>query len=305
MVPTPAALVDPRRIVAEAWGGAWLASALTIALERGLDATFDPTSDPIGDVLASVGLIEFGPDGWRFTEAVRREWGGYASEIAEALRSALGQSASASLWGPGHCDDLLDQEVVLARGRAMDTLGHRVVRAASALGVSPLFEDGGGFLDVATGSGAVAAAVARAFPHARLVAVDPWALALALASRELAGEGLDERVELRHQGIDELEDDQVFDLAWLPVGHVGRETLAEGVFRLHRALRPGGWLLGYGFSGPGPEEALSRWQTYLAGGTVLLADEFDEVARAVGLAPASPVGSGSRARPLLGWRRPT
>lgn len=295
--------VDPRRIVAEAWDGAWRASALALALDRGLDAVFDPESDPVADVLASLGLIEPAPAGWVFVESARRAWIGRETYVADGLRAVLGRAASASFWGERGGWSSLDDEVLLANGRASSLTGARIAAAVTTLGLQGVFERGGSFLDVGTGVGAVGVVVARAYPRARVVGIDVFDRALALAAQEIKAAGLSDRFTLRLEGVDDLVDVDAFDLALVPVSSIPRGALEAGVPRVFRALRPGGWLLAVGFTGPGPEGALGRWQTHLANGAIMMADEFDEVARRAGLEPAVTVGAGAGQLPLFGWRR--
>src|SRR5215469_2171327 len=57
----------------------------------------------------------------------------------------------------------------------------------------------GTFLDIGTGVGWLAIEAARAWPALRVVGIDPWEPALSLAHKNLAGSGVEERVELRLQ----------------------------------------------------------------------------------------------------------
>ena len=99
--------------------------------------------------------------------------------------------------------------------------------------------------------------------------IDPLPRAIELAAT-LARHGLAGRIELRCQGVQALEDDQVFDLAWVPLPFIPAAAVREGLPRVLRALRPGGWLLlpGSTFQ-PGAKDEIARWQVHLTGGTML------------------------------------
>jgi SAM-dependent methyltransferase len=67
--------------------------------------------------------------------------------------------------------------------------------------------------------------------------------ALALARAAVARAGLEARIELREQSVADLPDVAAFDLAWLPGLFVPPAVVTAALPRLHRALRPGGWLI--------------------------------------------------------------
>lgn len=99
------------------------------------------------------------------------------------------------------------------------------------------------FLDVGVGVGAMACAVAEAIPSLFVVGIDPFERALEIASRHIAERGLDNRVTLRGCGVEDITDEDAFDLAWLPAPFIPSQAFTVGVFQVHRALRPGGWIL--------------------------------------------------------------
>jgi SAM-dependent methyltransferase len=109
----------------------------------------------------------------------------------------------------------------------------------------------GAFLDVGTGVGWIAIEAARAWPALRVVGIDYWEPALNLARKNLAQSGVDERVELRRQRIEHLNEDAVFALAWLPGPFIAAETVVVALERVFRALTPGGWLV-FGLYAPPP-----------------------------------------------------
>ena len=93
-------------------------------------------------------------------------------------------------------------------------------------------------------------------PLERVVGIDSWKPALALASKNLAQSGVAERVELRSQRVEHLNDKTIFTLAWLPGPFIAAEIVTLVLERIHRALTPGGWLI-FGLHAP-PTDALGQ-----------------------------------------------
>lgn len=99
------------------------------------------------------------------------------------------------------------------------------------------------FLDVGVGVAALSIAMARLWPALRVVGIDPWEPALALARQNVAAAGLGERIELRQQAVEELADTAEFDLVWFPTPFICADRLASALQHVWPALRPGGWIL--------------------------------------------------------------
>jgi SAM-dependent methyltransferase len=124
------------------------------------------------------------------------------------------------------------------------------------------------FLDVGTGVAAIALEMCRLFPTLQVVGLEPQAAPLAEARRAVARAGLEQRIELRQQRIEEVSDRGAFDLIWLPQMFLPREVLERGVRAAGAALRPGGWILLLAVSTPGMtlDAALWRLRNVLWGG---------------------------------------
>lgn len=105
---------------------------------------------------------------------------------------------------------------------------------------------GASFLDVGVGVAALAIRMCRLWPQLRVVGVDPWRPALALARDNVAAAGLQERIELRELSAEALTDADEHDLAWVPAIFVSDTALERAAERVHAALRPGGWAI-FGF----------------------------------------------------------
>lgn len=85
--------------------------------------------------------------------------------------------------------------------------------------------------------------MARSWPTLRVVGIDPWEPAPRLARKNLAQSGLDGRVELSLQRIEQIDDDAVFTLARLPGAFIAAETVVAALERVYKALVAGGWLV--------------------------------------------------------------
>ncbi len=162
---------------------------------------------------------------------------GERSVLASFARSYLRQAldlvedpARTGAWG-------FDDPVLLqAQGSASAVV-------ARLVGEAGLVEPGARILDVGTGVAGLAIALCETFPETTVVGVDPWEPALALARENVAAAGLGARVELRAARIEELDDPEGFDLAWLPSFFIPEPVLDTGIERLFAVLRPGGALV--------------------------------------------------------------
>jgi len=151
--------------------------------------------------------------------------------------------------------------------------------------------DGARFLDVGTGTGWLAVAVARRHPGAHVVGLDIFEPALALARANVAAEGLEDRVELRQQDVAALADAASYDAVWLPLPFLPRAVTEPALAACARALRPGGWLLAGTFAGPPGRlaELLVDLRTVRAGGHPWRDDELLAVLAAAGYADIGEV----------------
>jgi SAM-dependent methyltransferase len=133
------------------------------------------------------------------------------------------------------------------------------------------------FLDLGTGVGRLSIAIARRYPTLRVVGIDTWEPSLALAIANVAAAGLQDRIELREQSGEELHDEQAFDLAWIPAPFIPPQALWRIVERVHRALKPGGWVL-FATAKPGTDlrAALLRFRVATWGGQPTTQDEVEK-----------------------------
>jgi SAM-dependent methyltransferase len=149
---------------------------------------------------------------------------------------------------------------------------------AQRLDLGAALQQRGAFLDVGTGVGWIAIEAARSWPALRVVGIDSWEPALALARKNLSLSGIAERVELRSQRVEHLADERAFTLAWLPGPFIPADIVAIALERIHRALAPGGWLI-FGLHPEPPSalgQALANLRTVRGGGHPWTTNEVEE-----------------------------
>jgi SAM-dependent methyltransferase len=135
-----------------------------------------------------------------------------------------------------------DPTVLQAQGQ-LSRMGVRGIEKLAALrpGLQETLRQPGAFLDVGTGVGWLAIEAARCWPALRVVGIDPWDRALALARENVAATGMGSRVELRSQRVELLPDIEAFTLAWLPGPFLSPDIVTPGV---QPAGAQGRWLAG-------------------------------------------------------------
>ena len=140
-------------------------------------------------------------------------------------------------------------------------------------------------LDIGTGVGALAVAFCRTFPDSTVVGVDTWELSLELARQNVAAAGLGSRIALRATPIQAFEDDDGFDLVWMPVIFLSRSILAGAVAHAVAAMRPGAQIVLGRYVGPDDPVAgaLGDLRTIRSGGTLLNGADARSLLEAAGL----------------------
>ncbi|GAA3737206.1 SAM-dependent methyltransferase [Spinactinospora alkalitolerans] len=248
--------------------GAWLLAALAAA------AGGRPLSEEHGALLGAAGYAERGPEGWRLPPAHRAVLAdradAFPAQIARILRDAA-DAAEGRGGGAAEAHDGEDDDAALVsagRSSGEHMAGFLDLLAARAPGFGDLLRrDGLRFLDVGTGTGAIAATVVARVPGARAVGLDVQPRILRLAEERLADRGLLDRVELRLQDVADLAETGAYDLAWLPLSVIAPEAAVRALPRVRAALRPGGRLIcATALRGGRPDgtgavrEAVIRWR---------------------------------------------
>jgi SAM-dependent methyltransferase len=115
--------------------------------------------------------------------------------------------------------------------------------AASVADFKATLDRPGVFLDVGTGAGWLAIEVARCWPAWKVVGIDPWRPSVDLARANIAASGVEDRIELRVENLEKLQDEDAYLLAWLPGPFLAKQAVMSALQGVKKALKPGGWLV--------------------------------------------------------------
>jgi SAM-dependent methyltransferase len=166
---------------------------------------------------------------------------------------------------------------------------------------------GSTFLDIGVGVAALSLAMIRIWPSLRVVGLDVWQPALAIARENLRAAGLQQQVELREQAVQDLTDHDVFDLAWLPTRFIGESVMLQALQRIHRALRSGGWLLlpCINPTAEPPVTAFVRLRTVMSGGSTIVPTDGERLLAEIGYTSIRTLPSPPNAyNVMIAGRRP-
>ena len=170
-----------------------------------------------------------------------------------------------------------DPVVLQTQGQSSGGVPPLIARIAPSLDglESALSRDGARILDIGSGVAALSISCCHVWPAASVVGLDPWGPATELAEANIAAAGLQDRITLRPIPIQDLDDVDAFDLAWMPAPFLPRSALDAGVPLVTRSLRSGGWLILGRYAAPDQPlpQALTALRTLRGGGTPLSDDE--------------------------------
>lgn len=253
---------DPRARIADATDAAWLLAAGTRLMLRGATSD-DPLDAAAAQLVAAAGLeLPSGDEALTAGRALR-------SQLAQLV--ALADPSAPVRW------DELDDATLLAQGRASAMNAVMWLAPDSPFpGVRQrLAAPGATFLDVGTGVGAICGALCAQLPHLRCVGLDVSPRPLALADRELTAAGVRDRIELRHQDVADLDDIEVYDVAWIPLPLLPARVVEQAIARVVRALRPGGLVIAAANRQPLDETAaaMARVRSLTVGGNPAFRDD--------------------------------
>jgi hypothetical protein len=259
---------------------AWTLAAVAVALSPG-----GSSREAAIGVLSAVGIDPASLD--RAARAQR------AAQAAAPLLQAGAVANGDVLWA-----DQSD-EALAAQGRASAMAGPAFARMVPLIpGMAELLaRPNAAVLDVGTGVGAMAVAYAQALPGVRVVGIDVMPRAIELAAKTVANSTVADRVEVRLQDVQELDDIDCYAMAWIPAPFIPETPLRNGLRRIAVALVPGGWVaVGYGrLTGTPIERAVTRFKTISYGGTALDPEQASELLASVGLVditmPPTPPGA--------------
>jgi precorrin-6B methylase 2 len=308
---------DVFKILEEADTAVWSASALSACAESGLlghlgnsatvgelaqVASLPPTlAQALIDVLASYGLVVQDQDRVHAAPALLpfTTPEGVATFRA-SLRAPLLQADSfrhrlaagdLPLDGWTHTNDA----IIEAQGTLTGLWTTQALPKLKFLPglISCLEGPGAALLDVGAGAAGLSIALCKHFSHLRAVALEPAPHPATIGERHVQESGLDDRIVIRRERVEDLQDERAFDLAFLPQMFLPDAVIQEAIERVFHSLRPGGWLLVAVLShdGHGTISAINRLKNLLWGGSLrdvnhlrprLAAAGFDPVIRAPG-----------------------
>lgn len=296
----------------------WAMAAVVGTQRQALSEPFEDVlrSDPQRTaVLESVGLVRREGDGFAVHPSLRPADAATAGSAVEAKLSSLRQAVAAAAsdgagaseggWGAQTDEVLLHQgRASAATGRAL--AGRIVPRLAGC--AERLAAEGSRILDVGTGVGALAAALAEGFPRARVEGIDVLERALDLGRAELAAAdpAVAARVSLHQRDAADVSEEAVYQLVWLPAPFLSEEALSAALPRLAAALAPGAWLVAG--TNPVAEDALrrsvGRWTAVRGGGNSFDTVRMTEELEALGLAETNTFPTVPGGPVLVAARRP-
>jgi SAM-dependent methyltransferase len=195
---------------------------------------------------------------------------------SEAMLAVFHQAHAAAVRavGSGPIWRKLPDEALQNQGSASAVTGamliERIVPQLEGLD-ERLSRAGGRILDVGTGVGGWAIAVAEHLPEVTVTGIDVFPRALQLASQRLneADPKVRNRVEFRLLDANKFDEQNGYDMAWLPVQFLAEDSVPHVIDRVLQALRPDGWLIVGTFADPGSAlaRATASWTASLNGGS--------------------------------------
>jgi precorrin-6B methylase 2 len=219
-----------------------LATASLTALAAVLDARasgtpLDPTLAKVAqDLLAQVGA-------GTFADNVTSQEAAMTASMIRALYmmdSKLLTGSRTTSWSHS------EPEILSAIGNAARMHAHSFTR-----GVVPIC-DGladrlaaptARLLDVGVGVAGTATALAQMWPELHIVGIDVWQPSLRLARENVDAAGLADRIELREQGVEALDDTNAYDAVYFAVHFIQERFARPGIARVFSAMRTGGWIV--------------------------------------------------------------
>ena len=266
-------------------GGSVDALAALVAFVR-LETEQIPADPAVRDLLSQIATELVGGDGIAEPAA--------AAPIVGLGRTFLRQAAE-MIENPGRSGswDQVDVPLLQSMGRLSMAISGAFSSAGRQLPELGALLDSpdGRLLDVGTGAGWLAVALARSRPDLAVVGIDIFEPALDLARQNVKDSGLTDRISLRLQDATSLDATDQFDVIWLPLPFLPAGIVESVVSAATRALRPGGWLLPGTFTGaPGRlPELLTDLRTVRAGGHPWRPAEITGMLTAAGLVRAQEI----------------
>jgi SAM-dependent methyltransferase len=212
--------------------------------------------------------------------------GAMVGEIRSSLMQPLALLESASGTAPRTGWVHTDKVLLQAQGDASSAMpGMFKAHVVPMLGdlAARLDKPGARFLDVGVGVGALAIGMCRAWPAVHVVGLDTFDAPLAIARENVQRASLGGRVELRKLGVEDLRDEDAFDLAWLPTFFIPSAALPTAIARIRASLHTGGWVVVAMTGGADDRQrAVGALLTELWGGPTLTVPEMQKLLQEAG-----------------------
>jgi hypothetical protein len=132
-----------------------------------------------------------------------------------------------------------DPLILQTQGQVSRLIVHNIDElAAERSNLRVIVRGSGAFLDVGNGAGWLAFEAARIWPNLRIVGIDVWEPALALARDNFAASEYGERI--GPQAVEHLDEPETHALAWFPGPFIPAEITHAALERIYHAMVPGG-----------------------------------------------------------------
>lgn len=161
-----------------------------------------------------------------------------------------------------------DPLILQSQGRASRIVVRSIAAAAAEdPDLKRVVEGEGRLLDIGTGVGWLAIEAARTWPGMRVTGIDIYEPALKLARENVQASGLGDRVELRTQSVEAIEEPEGYSLIWFPGPFIPYPLVRPSIERIMGALMPGGFIVFGYFGAQTPlAEALTDLRVVRSGG---------------------------------------
>jgi len=147
---------------------------------------------------------------------------------------------------------------------------------AQVPGLTEQLREGSGILDTACGAGVGLVRLAEAFPSSTLVGADGDAYSLKLAAERLGRHGLEDRVELVHRPLEELDREEEFDLVTNNISMHECRDIERVTGNINRALKPDGYFVISDFPFPDTDQALRTVRGRIMSGIQFFEAQIDD-----------------------------